>query len=199
MIVPCFGLHQQPDDTLVFLHEEAGGRCLVPGAAALPSPFTVMQQPRRVRCPHEWGEPLDEPHLIHPFVHAMGPDQTGELFFVDPEHVDWVHRLAGMIPVREPIVEILWFQPIQTLGHRLGPRLTVTNAAPMCLVEGTYREFRYLEQLTHYPRTRNLVISGRLCPPGAVRLDPAGLDPHHDWPAEGRRQLHALVHKRMQP
>lgn len=195
MLVQCYGLHQQPDDTLVFLEEEDGGRCLTPGLGQLPSPFEVMSH-RRLRCPHEFGEPLDEPALDHPFVRAMGPDQTGGLFFVPEEDAVWIHRLARMTPARETIVETVWFQPIQTIGHRVGPRLLLTNAAPLCLVEAAYRDFARIELLTHYPRLRNLVLSGGLAPPGAVTLSPEGLDPNHDWATEGRRQLHATIQRR---
>lgn len=154
---------------------------------------------RGLRCPHEFADPLAEPALDHPFIRAMGPDQTGGLFFVPEEHAPWIHRLARMIPVREPFVEIVWFQPIQTVGHRVGPRLLLTNAAPVCLVEAAYRDFSRLENLTYFPRVRNLILSGGLAPPGAVILDPEGLDPAHDWPTEGRRQLHALVQRKLQP
>ena len=189
---PGYGLHRH--DGLVFLHERAVARCLNARLEGLTSPFEVSV-PYWLPCPHRLGPPEPGPALDHPFVRAMGPDQVGDLFHVRPADMAWVWRLSRMTPSPESFV-----QPFVGLRRprirRVAPLLTLTNAAPLVLIDLAPGDLVEAEAFAQLPRTRNLILSGPIKLPGATLLDPAGLDPDHDWPAEGRRQLHAFIRRR---
>ena len=186
-----YGLHRQ--DNLVFLHEQGGGRCLSPGLAGLESPFRVQGR-HWLPCPHRLGSPEPGPIVEHPLVRAMGPDQAGGLFYVRPEHINWLWRLAEMTPGTERIVEPIWTVKNPRV-RRLEPRLTLTNAAPLVLVDLAPADLVDMETLAQLPRLRNLIVCGPIKLAAATVLEPEGLDWNHDWPAEGRRQLHHLIRK----
>lgn len=189
--VSFYGLHRQ--DEFLFLHEQDGGRCISPGYGRLDSPFEV-RVPHWLRCPHRLGTPEPGPTLDHPFVRAMGPDQEGRLFHVRPVDSLWLWRLATMTPTQERFVEP-WPVLRTPRIKRIQPKLMLTNIAPVVITDTGPGDLLDMEILAAMPRTRNLIISGPLRPPGAETLDPAGLPLEHDWPAEGRRQLYHLIRR----
>jgi len=77
------------------------------------------------------------------------------------------------------------------------PLLTLANAAPQWLTSLVPADLVELETLAGLPRTRNLILCSPLKLPGATLLTSQGLDWNHDWPTEGRRQLHAFVQKQI--
>ncbi|GJE78141.1 hypothetical protein [Methylorubrum suomiense] len=189
--VSHFGFHLH--DNLPWLHEQAGGRCLVPALQELESPLEVSV-PRGLRCPHRLQPPEMGPVLDHPLVRAMGPDQDGGLFHVYPVHANWLWRLSAMTPGLERTVEPAWClsrPPSRWVARRLG----LTNVAPLAIVDLSSGDFVEMERMAEVPRTRNLILSGPLRVPGAVVLEPDGLDWNHDWSVEGRRQLYNRIRR----
>lgn len=186
-----YGLHRQ--DEFAFLHEQGGGRCLTPGYSRLESPFTVRGR-HWLPCPHRLGPPEPGPILDHPLVRAMSPDQEGGFFFLRDTNANWLWRLSAMTPGTDRVVEPYWvIKPPRV--RRLEPKLTLTNAAPMALIDLSPRDLVDIETLAGLPRLRNLVVCGPIKPRDATLLDPEGLDWNHDWAAEGRRQLHHLIRR----
>lgn len=186
-----YGLHRQ--DEFLFLHEQDGGRCVTPGYARLESPFKV--RPRHwLPCPHRLEQPEPGEMLWHPLVNAMSPAQEGGFFYVRDVHANWLWRLSAMTPGGERVVEPYWGLKMPRV-RRLAPKLTLTNVAPLVLVDLTPADLVDIETLSRLPRTRNFIVCGPLKPPGAQLLDPEGLDWNHDWSAEGRRQLYHLIRR----
>lgn len=188
---PGYGLHRH--DNLVFLHERAGARCLNARLEGLTSPFQIVA-PRWLICPHQLGQPEPGPILDHPFVRAMSPDQDGGLYHVRPQDQAWLYRLVRMTPSTGRIIESL-LGLRRPKAQRVVPLLTLTNAAPQVLTDLEPSDLVEMETLAALPRSRNLILSGPIKLPGATLLTPEGLDPDHDWAAEGRRQLHHLVRR----
>lgn len=188
---PGYGLHRH--DNLVFLHERGVARCLNARLEGLESPFQVRVS-HWLQCPHRLGPPEPGPALDHPFVRAMGPDQDGGLYHVRPRDAAWLWRLAPMTSTSAAIIKPIWEIRRPRL-QRLAPLLTLTNAAPLVIVDLEPRDHVDIETIAARPRSRNLILSGPIKLPGATLLDPEGLDIAHDWPAEGRRQLHAFIRR----
>lgn len=190
--VDHYGLHRQ--DNLVFLHEDSGaGRCLNRGLEKLKSPFRVRTG-SRLACPHRLLDPQSGPIVDHPFVRAMGPEQEGRVFHVDPKHSSWIWRLSALCPGTLRHVEPYWTIGLPKLP-RLAAQLRLTNAAPLALIDMVPGDFGDAEALASLPRTRNLILSGPLKVPGSEILDPEGLDWNHDWRAEGARWLHHFIRR----
>jgi hypothetical protein len=190
--VDRFGLHRQ--DNLVFLHEQdRKGRCLSPGLAKLKSPFKV-RVPHWLYCPHAFEAPEEGPALDHPLVRAMGPDQEAGIFHLPAVHQNWLWRLSALTPGGERTVEP-WFTLKTPRMRRVDPKLTITNAAPLVILDWGPADFNDMERLAAMPRTRNVIFSGPVKVPGTTVLDPAGLDWNHDWLTESRRQLYHLIRK----
>lgn len=187
-----YGLHRQ--DNLVFLHEQdRKGRCLSPGLAKLKSPFSLKITGWR-KCPHAFPAPEEGAILDHPLVRAMGPAQDGGLYFLPAVHREWVHTLSLLTPGGAPTVEPWWSVKWPQM-QRTAIKLGMTNAAPLVITEWQPRDFGAMETLAAQPRIRNLILCGPIRLPGTTLLDPEGLDPKHDWAAEGRRQLYHLIRK----
>lgn len=188
---PGYGLHRH--ENFVFLHERGVARCLNPRLEGLESPFQVSV-PHWLRCPHRLGPAEPGPVLDHPFVRAMGPDQDGGLYHVRQEHQPWLWRLAAMTPTTDRFIEP-YLGIRKPRVRRVAPLLTLTNAAPLGIVEILPGDLVELETLAALPRTRNLILCSPIRLPGSTLLDPEGLDWNHDWPAEGRRQLYAFIRR----
>lgn len=188
---PGYGLHRH--ENFVFLHEQDGGRCLMPRLAGLSSPFEVENR-WWLPCPHRFGEPEPGPALAHAFVRTMSPAQTGGLYHVRPADVRWLWRLSAMIGGAQRVVEPFGFVK-RPRARRAAQLLTLTNAAPQCFIDIEPSDYVDLETLAQLPRTRNLILCGPIKLPGAIPLNPDGLDWDHDWAAEGRRQLHAFIRR----
>lgn len=179
-----FGLYR--DDNLVFLHEQKGGRCLNPGLANLPSPFTVGKP--SAPCPHTLPAPAEGYVPDEPLVRAMGPIQTADVFQTERANAQLLGAMIQMVgPIRP-----LFYGFFGTRMKDLLAELTCTNAAPMIMVGIEARHFGELSRLMSLPRTRNLIIVSDLRVTGVPVL-PRPAETDLDWRAVGAAQLWEFV------
>jgi hypothetical protein len=186
--VSHYGIHL--DGNAVCLHENGGGRYLTPGLETLPSPFTVVGP--KLPCPHKLPEPklvVDLPLDVHPLIEAMGPWGSGKAYHVNGGNQRLLSAMTAMVGPTRPILFAAWAQPIRNLM----PELTLTNAAPLVIVDYESRHYADLERLLALPRTRNVILCGSYKVGGIETIGGDGLSPDQDWARTGATLLWRYV------
>jgi hypothetical protein len=148
-----FGLHIDGD--LLFLHQQDEARCLTPGLAGLPSPYS---SPKRARCPHRIEPKAGEVgHAPSPF----DPVPDGGAYWVRGD----VRRAAQLCAPTQGtgVIRPLWAWSVKDLLSELH----LTNIAPLILTAYEGSHLRSIARLLELPRVRTLIFCGDLQPAGA--------------------------------
>ena len=159
------------DGGMCFLHEQSRSRCLSLGYERLESPFEIETN-SRLQCPHrilplDFAEALPEQLSPGSLSYLMSPIPNGGAFWVPLDARKAIKNQLAMTPSSRATVFFPWVTPLRSVA----PELSITNAAPLVIMDYEVRDLQTLAKLVALPRVRTIILCGEYRIGDVTRID----------------------------